>query len=219
MSVYIKVDEEVLNSNTDVQRSAQVSTAKLLALAFGLPVAIFAFVSAGGSHQTHDASPLEEAHVNLKEVSAQPMSKAVLRHVPPVIESFFRVQNEGACDEFAALFEDRFSVEDPAGSPPVSTKSALRAGCEGSGAVFLSVSLKPTAQYVREVDGKVFVPWHCTSVARNPNGGPPCQMNFFGEDVFTLSDDETRITSEKGHFDASIPAEQMKRCMPSVEHS
>ena len=77
----------------------------------------------------------------------------------------------------------RFTVTDPFGSPPVrNNRLALMQNCRASAAMFRRVSLSPLRGWA--VGSGAAVEWRCTSVAAGKNGGPDCQMNFTGVDVF-----------------------------------
>ena len=134
----------------------------------------------------------------------------------PAVASFFKLQTAVAkvdCAAWVALFNDTFTLEDPNGSDPITSKADLLACCEGTNAVFSTISLLPVSAFPAG-DGAAVV-WKCNSTAPAlENNGTACVLNFTGVDVFSTTQDGSLITAMHGFFDTSLPADQLKPCTP-----
>jgi len=138
--------------------------------------------------------------------------------LPVAVKSFFSTQNAKDCEGWVDLFDENFEVQDPVGSPPVTTKAALLAGCEGNNQLFNTVSLQPTKGegYAVPGTGGAAVQWRCTSVASV--NGSHCPLDFSGVDVFTTSHNGTKITSMHGYFDPSLPTQALAPCLEPTHY-
>merc|ERR1712086_619636 len=131
--------------------------------------------------------------------------------VPSAVTDFFAAQNEKNCTKWVSLFADKFEVQDPMGSPAITSKADLMKGCLGTNQLFQVVSLVPYTSEIYPVAAGAAVRWKSSNVATV--NGTTCKLDFTGVDVFTTSNDGKSITSMHGYFDTSLPAKQLKPCL------
>ena len=66
--------------------------------------------------------------------------------LPPAVVSFFTTQNNKDCQGWVALFAEKFEVQDPLGSAPVTSHEELLKGCQGTNGLFKEISLEPVKE-------------------------------------------------------------------------
>lgn len=74
---------------------------------------------------------------------------AAVSDIKTIVSSYFSLQSQSRCNDFVNLFATNFTLVDPYGAPPVTSKSDLLAGCQGSGEAFSAFNAMATSISVR----------------------------------------------------------------------
>ncbi|KAL0209312.1 hypothetical protein RCL1_007252 [Eukaryota sp. TZLM3-RCL] len=129
--------------------------------------------------------------------------------VEAVVNTFFNATNSRDCKLLASIFAENCHIEDPRGTPAITSREELYNRCIQP-TPFLTSRLSPHSNQFHVSSNGAAVAWTFFAAFENK-----CTASFSGIDVFTVAPENQRLVIKEmfGYFDLNEATLALSKCM------